>query len=212
MSRPDDLLDRFVAFSAEATAFSAIDLWGTGQAAAYLATVRDQAGEAILRELLDACAPAGGGAGRPVGEVFASPGLGPLARNIIKLWYSGVWYELPPEWAAAFGAPVQGVPAQRGPEHRAQRERHRVAARGLAEGQGALEQQGRQRTPAGTAAFVVSPAAYTEGLLWRAIGAHPAGAKAPGYGSWAQPPDISGYGSHGNSVPGNNGGHEEGTR
>lgn len=36
--------------------------------------------------------------------------------------------------------------------------------------------------------FVVSAAGYVEGLLWRAIGAHPAGAKAPGFGSWAQPP------------------------
>jgi len=24
--------------------------------------------------------------------------------------------------------------------------------------------------------------------LWRAIGAHPSGAKAPGYGSWVNPP------------------------
>lgn len=38
--------------------------------------------------------------------------------------------------------------------------------------------------------FVVSPNAYVEGLLWKAIGAHPAGAKAPGYGSWKTPPVI----------------------
>ena len=43
--------------------------------------------------------------------------------------------------------------------------------------------------------FVVSPAAYTEGLLWRAIGARPHGAKAPGYGSWAAPPRIESSGS-----------------
>jgi hypothetical protein len=36
--------------------------------------------------------------------------------------------------------------------------------------------------------YVVSATAYVEGLLWRAIGAHPAGAKAPGFGSWAEPP------------------------
>jgi hypothetical protein len=36
--------------------------------------------------------------------------------------------------------------------------------------------------------YVVSAAGYVEGLLWRAIGAHPAGAKAPGFGSWAYPP------------------------
>jgi hypothetical protein len=36
---------------------------------------------------------------------------------------------------------------------------------------------------------VVSAAAYREGLAWRAAGAHPMGAKAPGYGSWATPPE-----------------------
>ena len=40
------------------------------------------------------------------------------------------------------------------------------------------------------ASLMVSPASYAEGLLWSAIGAHPPGAKAPGYGSWAGPPVI----------------------
>lgn len=42
--------------------------------------------------------------------------------------------------------------------------------------------------------FMVSPASYAEGLLWPAIGAHPPGAKAPGYGSWADPPVIPAFG------------------
>jgi hypothetical protein len=37
-------------------------------------------------------------------------------------------------------------------------------------------------------AFIVSPQAYTEGLVWRTFHGHPAGAKAPGFGSWADPP------------------------
>jgi hypothetical protein len=37
---------------------------------------------------------------------------------------------------------------------------------------------------------MVAPAAYMEGLLWRAIGANPSGAKAPGYASWAEPPQY----------------------
>ncbi|HYO83919.1 MAG TPA: hypothetical protein VES20_21125, partial [Bryobacteraceae bacterium] len=40
--------------------------------------------------------------------------------------------------------------------------------------------------------FMVSAAAYTEGLLWPAIGANPPGAKGPGYGSWALPPRVPG--------------------
>jgi hypothetical protein len=207
MSQLNDLLDRFVAFSAQATGFSAVDLWGTGQAGAYLATVRGEASEPILRDLLDAFETAGDRPGGLDGEVFGDAKVGPLARNIIKLWYSGVWYELPAEWAAAFGAPVKGIPAQRQPD-----ERHRGAARGRAGGEGRLEQQGRQRTPA-RPAFVVSPAAYTEGLMWRAVGAHPAGAKAPGYASWTRPPDIDEYKAQDEyKVQQDNGGHKEGAQ
>jgi hypothetical protein len=41
--------------------------------------------------------------------------------------------------------------------------------------------------------FTVSANAYTEGLIWPAIGANPSGAKAPGYGSWADPPKIPSF-------------------
>ncbi len=35
---------------------------------------------------------------------------------------------------------------------------------------------------------VVSGQGYREGLVWAAAGAHPMGAKPPGFGSWAEPP------------------------
>ena len=41
----------------------------------------------------------------------------------------------------------------------------------------------QQRTP-----FMVSGKSYTEGLIWSVAETHPAGAKQPGYGSWAIPP------------------------
>ena len=143
------LLQRFLDFSAEVTAFSTLDLYGTGQAEPYLTTIVTVVGEQALKELLDAYERAPQADPRALHrDVFSSEKLGPVARNIIKLWYAGVWYRLPPEWTESFGA----------------------------------------RDGDGT--FVVSPAAYTEGLLWRAIGANPPGAKAPGYGSWAAPPRI----------------------
>jgi hypothetical protein len=149
----EDLLRRFLAFSAEVTAFSPFDLLGTGQAESYLASVTGVVGEGVLGELLDAYAAVDGEAGddrkaRLYRDIFSDEKLGPVARNIIKMWYVGAWYELPPEWTESFGA---------------------------------LD---------GDVTFFVSPAAYTEGLLWRAIGANPPGAKAPGYGSWAAPPRI----------------------
>ncbi|MES2570213.1 MAG: hypothetical protein V4710_09195, partial [Verrucomicrobiota bacterium] len=82
------------------------------------------------------------------GAILSDEKLGPIARNLIKLWYIGTWYQLPAAW----------------------RERHGMIA--------------EDRT------FIPSPSSYVEGLLWPAIGAHPPGAKAPGYGSWTTAPEI----------------------
>jgi hypothetical protein len=35
---------------------------------------------------------------------------------------------------------------------------------------------------------MVSPTAYTQGLIWNVMDSHPPGAKQPGYGSWHRPP------------------------
>jgi hypothetical protein len=93
---------------------------------------------------------------------------GPLGEDLGLLAKSIIklWYAgiwYEPEGTGADAA-QRGVPRQRRPD-----------------------QDGRE------APFVVSSAAYAEGLLWRAIGAHPSGAKAPGYGSWALPPTIEDY-------------------
>lgn len=39
--------------------------------------------------------------------------------------------------------------------------------------------------------YIISPAAYVNGLVWKALGTHAPAAQQPGYGSWALPP-ISG--------------------
>ena len=145
--------DDFLRFSSEVTAFKGVELHGTGELDAYLATVDAVVGA----DLLDALLAAYEGLGASVGlereqrmrrEIFGDEKIGPIARNIIKLWYVGIWYQLPKSWRDAWGA----------------RE--------------------------GDVTFTVSPNAYTQGLLWPAIGANPAGARAPGYGSWAAPPRI----------------------
>ena len=142
----------FLAYSAGATAFTAFELRGTGQAQAYFGKVIEVVGAPLLAELLAVYQKASAtGPGRRSylrRELFGDPRLGPVARNIIKLWYVGIWYELPPAWIEAYGA----KPADKD--------------------------------------SMVSGQAYAEGLLWVAIGANPPGAKAPGYGSWARPPEI----------------------
>jgi hypothetical protein len=150
-------LQNFLEFSAEATAFTVFELQGTGMVEDYMKTVDDVAGPAVLDALLEAYGRilAGASGATPADrkaqmsrEIMGDTRLGPIARNIIKLWYSGTWNKLPHSWSERFGT----APTDR--------------------------------------TFVVSPSAYIEGLLWKAIGAHPAGAKAPGYGSWASAPRI----------------------
>lgn len=148
-------LERFLSFSSQVTAYSVFELRGTGVAESYLATVEEVVGRPLLDALLDryeaAVTAADGGAGLPDllrRDLFSDPWLGPVARNIVKMFYVGIWYELPHAWTDAYGALQKNV------------------------------------------TFTVSAAAYTEGLVWPSIGANPPGAKAPGYGAWAQPPRI----------------------
>ena len=170
------MFDDFMALSVDLTAFGETDLLGTGLAHRYLAKVRAACGDEITVALLDAHRAAradasrgqdDGVAGRRDGtrpasapldpvrldralrhRLFSDERLGPVARNVVKLWYAGMWYGLPAEWTDRYGA--------------------RAAAE----------------------TSTVTPASYQEGLLWPAIGANPPGAKAPGYGTWAQPPRI----------------------
>jgi hypothetical protein len=149
-------LDAFIDLSKTLTAFTAYELRGTGQAEAYLATLTDVVGAPVVDELLAAYARAQEDAGGDEKlferafrrEVLSDEKLGPLARNVLKMWYVAIWFELPTSWSEQFGT-------------RPQDNRHTISA-----------------------------VAYTEGLLWPAIGANPSGAKAPGYGSWADPPRI----------------------
>ncbi|HEX7659545.1 MAG TPA: hypothetical protein VF444_08705 [Pseudonocardiaceae bacterium] len=159
-------LEEFLSLSVDLTAFEKTDLLGTGLADQYLAKVRAACGDEVVTALLEAHraarADAAGDAGssdRTVLDrtlldralrhrIFSDDRLGPVARNVIKLWYAGMWYGLPPEWTDRYGA-------------------HAAAE-----------------------TSTVTAASYQEGLLWRAIGANPPGAKAPGYGAWAAPPRI----------------------
>jgi hypothetical protein len=147
----DDTLDTFLDLSAALTGFATIRLRGTGQAEAYLATLSEVVGEMTVAALLDVWRDVAAAVDVERAlrlQILSDDRLGPVARNVIKMWYVGTWYALPADW----------------------REAHATTD--------------RDRT------FVVSPAAYTEGLLWPAIGANPSGAKPLGYGMWATPPRI----------------------
>ena len=157
MTDQPGMLDGFLALSAALTGFPPFRLTGTGQAEPYLATAIGIVGEGNMRDLLAAFGKVVAAAGGDQAQldrglriaVLSDDRLGPIARNLIKLWYVGTWYQMPRAWRDAHG----------------------------------MADQDRD--------FVVSPTAYTEGLLWPAIGANPAGAKPFGYGMWATRPRVA---------------------
>jgi hypothetical protein len=100
----------FLSLSVVLTGYSRFRLLGTGQAQLYFSTVTEVAGEAAVNELLSAFARvrAGGDTDEATealmrAEILSDEKLGPIARNVIKLWFVGVWYQLPPEWRDAYG-------------------------------------------------------------------------------------------------------------
>jgi hypothetical protein len=109
--------DDFLAFSVAVTGYPRVRLLGTGQAQIYLSTVTEVVGEAIVRELLEAFGRVREAAGEDEAvledelrrEILSDEKLGPVARNVIKLWFVGTWYQLPSDWRDAFGAREQDV-------------------------------------------------------------------------------------------------------
>ncbi|WP_025742022.1 hypothetical protein [Aquimarina pacifica] len=157
MKTHHEKLSVFLDLSVVLTAFSAYQLHGTGQLEAYYTTIVDIIGDQTMSEILVAFNTAKTEASSDQKQLeqqirihlLSNDKLGPITRNIIKMWFIGSWYQLPNIWREAYG------------------------------------KSEKDQT------FVVSSIAYTEGLLWPTIDSHPPGAKAPGYGTWANPPKIS---------------------
>lgn len=155
-SYTDQDFDRFITLSAALTGFTRSDLLGTGVGGQYYGLVFDIAGADICGELFSAFESiarrnrAGSdGYNDAIGaRILQNPKIGPVARNIIKMWYLGNWDQMPFPWREQYGAHPRDVDQ------------------------------------------VVSAHAYTEGLVWRAIGSHPPGAKQPGFGTWSMEPQV----------------------
>jgi hypothetical protein len=98
--------DQFVEMSALLTGFGRFQLLGTGVAEGYLREIDAVLPEGVLDELLDAFGRLPGGAGREAAvrsEILGDPKLGPVARNVILMWYCGTWTALPGTWRSAYG-------------------------------------------------------------------------------------------------------------
>ncbi len=147
-----DLLDDFVSLSAALTGFSVAQLQGTGMAPTYLdelvAIVGDRLTIALTRAGSLALRWPDAVEDQLRLRIMEDPDLGPLARNLTVLWYTGSWNQLPADWRERNGA--SSLDSDR----------------------------------------LLSAQSWTEGLMWPAIGAHPTGAKPPGFASWTRPPSL----------------------
>jgi hypothetical protein len=99
-------IESFLGLSVPLTGFSRIELLGTGMAAEYLGVVEATLPPGVCDELLNAweARPAGAEDETLVRQILADPKLGPVAQNVILLWYCGAWTGLPETWRSAYGA------------------------------------------------------------------------------------------------------------
>lgn len=101
----------FLALSAILTGFESVDLLGTGLVDAYYNEVVNIVGKTISDELwatttqvIDLYHKDEAKLETAIRqEILASPKFGPLARNIIQMWYVGNWNELPQSWRDVYG-------------------------------------------------------------------------------------------------------------
>lgn len=100
-------IETFVRLSVKLCGISHFDLMGTGYASQYFSTVERIVGAHSFHRLLEAFAalPADAAACHTAlpCAILNHPEFGPVARNIIKLWYTATWYQLPAAWRQQYG-------------------------------------------------------------------------------------------------------------
>jgi len=99
-------LGEFLELSVCLTGFGRLQLLGTGMADEYLRTLDEVLPSGLLDQLLAAYRglPAAEARDAALAEqILGDPRLGPVARNLMLLWYCGTWRQLPDTWRAANG-------------------------------------------------------------------------------------------------------------
>jgi hypothetical protein len=98
--------DLFIDLSAVLTGFDRTQLVGTGVAGQYLRTLEEVVPGPVLDDLLSAYQKLPAGDIREAAitsDILDDPNLGPVARNLILLWYCGTWKALPDDWRMVHG-------------------------------------------------------------------------------------------------------------
>ncbi|MCA9056903.1 MAG: hypothetical protein KDA85_00330 [Planctomycetaceae bacterium] len=106
-------VDEFVGLSAALTGFSAEELQGTGLCESHYRDVAKIIGGRIFGRLLLTwqqvtveCGSENEAAlnRKLKSAILESPLMGPVARNLVTLWYTGNWNQLPRDWRDTYGA------------------------------------------------------------------------------------------------------------
>jgi hypothetical protein len=106
MVRVEERSELLLGLSALLTGFDRVQLFGTGMIEEYSRALEAVLPAGVLDELLTAYErlPAGDDReGALAAEILGDPKLGPVARNVILLWYLGAWAGMPDDWRAAYG-------------------------------------------------------------------------------------------------------------
>lgn len=85
-----DDLEAFINLSAALTGFSHAELAATGMAVAYFEALCQVVGKKICARFVHS--------GLEPDALLASALHGPLARNVIRMWYLGQWKRIPSQW------------------------------------------------------------------------------------------------------------------
>lgn len=106
--------DEFLALSVALTGFDVYELRGTGVAGELFATlwriVPDAAGELMhVWRTIEHDPPPGGVEEGVRTRILDDTRLGPVAQNVITMWYTGLWVPLPDAWHYAYGTPPGDV-------------------------------------------------------------------------------------------------------
>jgi hypothetical protein len=99
--------DLFLGLSAVLTGFSRLELLGTDMVSEYLRTIDEVLPPGLLDELLAVYERLPTGDGREAAvasQILNDRKMGPVAQNLILLWYRGAWAALPDSWRTVYGA------------------------------------------------------------------------------------------------------------
>lgn len=112
-----NLFNSFIALSVSLTGFPEYQLQGTGLANLYLSELIDIVGIEIIQEISETYQKIQSKSANDAQkleenirlQLMSDARLGPVTRNIVKLWYSGNWYQLPDEWRINYGVKERDI-------------------------------------------------------------------------------------------------------